>query len=175
MNSYDEVGCCMRVSCLPKVIFNSLTDITPVYLQSKGISALLMDFDNTIVPYTSNQPTDQMIVWLKRMQDSDITLCVVSNSRKPRVVQFCEKYGLSCVTHSRKPFQKGIREALVRHNFQPNATALVGDQIFTDVLGANLGGLTSILITPIHLHNIWLKLRNYIEKPFIFAARGRKV
>jgi len=79
------------------------------------------------------------------------------------------------VTHSRKPFQKGIRAALARHDLRPEETALVGDQIFTDVLGANCGGLRSILIRPLHLHNIWLRLRHLLEKPMIFLARGRRV
>ena len=109
------------------------------------------------------------------MRDADIFLCVVSNSKKTRVVRFCETYALPCVTHSRKPFQKGIRAALARHDLRPEETALVGDQIFTDVLGANCGGLRSILIRPLHLHNIWLRLRHLLEKPMIFLARGRRV
>lgn len=156
------------------MIVNHLTDMTPELLQQRGIRALLMDFDNTIVPYTTDEPTAEMQDWLRRMQASDVFLCVVSNSKKPRVVQFCEMYDLNCVTHSRKPFQKGIREALNHYGLDAGATALVGDQIFTDVLGANCGGLTSILITPISLHNIWLKLRHVIEMPFIFLARGRR-
>lgn len=164
----------MTVSFLPRIILNQLTDITPELLAEFGVSALLMDFDNTIVPYTTNQPTDAMLSWLKRMQASGVFLCVVSNSKKPRVVQFCESHELACVTHSRKPFSKGIQEALTRYSLSPAQTALVGDQIFTDVLGGNCNGLVSVLITPIQLHNIWLRLRNLLEKPFIFAARRRK-
>ena len=57
----------------------------------------------------------------------------------------------------------------------PEQCALAGDQIFTDTLGANLAGITSILVTPIHNHNIWLKLRHVAELPFIFAARKRRI
>lgn len=164
----------MPFSLLPRIIVNHLTDVTPELLRQRGIRALLMDFDNTIVPYTTDEPTVEMLAWLRRMQQSDIFLCVVSNSRKPRVVRFCETHDLNCVTHSRKPFQKGIREALKRYGLDPETTALVGDQIYTDVLGANSGGLTSILIKPIALHNIWLRLRHWLELPFIFLARGRR-
>lgn len=163
----------MPVSCLPKIILPQLTDLSPELLISHGITSLLMDFDNTIVPYTTDVPTERMTAWLQEMQRSGIFLCVVSNSRKQRVVRFCETYDLACVTHSRKPFQKGIRRALHRYDLQPEQTALVGDQIFTDVLGANCGGLTSILITPIQLSNIWLMLRNWAEQPFIRAAKKR--
>lgn len=156
------------------MIVEHLTDITPELLHQRGIRSLLMDFDNTIVPYTTDEPTEAMQNWLRKMQASDIFLCVVSNSKKPRVVRFCEAYDLNCITHSRKPFQKGIQEALSRYDLDPKATALVGDQIYTDVLGANCGGLTSILIRPIALHNIWLRLRHVAEMPFIALARGRR-
>ena len=164
----------MPFSLLPRIIVNHLTDVTPELLQQSGIRALLMDFDNTIVPYTTDEPTEEMQAWLRRMQSSDLFLCVVSNSRKPRVVRFCEAYDLNCVTHARKPFQKGIREALNHSGLDRSSTALVGDQIYTDVLGANCGGLTSILVSPIHLHNIWLRLRYGLEQPFRFLARGRR-
>ena len=165
----------MSFSLLPKLILEQLTDITPALLADSGVRALLMDFDNTIVPYTTNQPSRELLDWLSGMRDADIFLCVVSNSKKTRVVRFCETYALPCVTHSRKPFQKGIRAALARHDLRPEETALVGDQIFTDVLGANCGGLRSSLIRPLHLHNIWLRLRHLLEKPMIFLARGRRV
>lgn len=164
----------MPASLLPRLIVDHLTDLTPELLGEYGIRSLFMDFDNTIVPYTTDKPTEAMDRWLTAMQESEIFLCVVSNSRNQRVVRFCNAHGLHCVTHSRKPFQKGIREALTRYHLDPRTTALVGDQIFTDVLGANCGGLTSILVTPIRLHNIWLKLRNVAEQPFIVLARSRR-
>lgn len=165
----------MSFSLLPKQILERLTDITPPLLSESGVRALFLDFDNTIVPYTTDEPARDVLDWLSRMREAGIFLCVVSNSRKPRVVRFCETYALPCVTHSRKPFQKGIRTALARYGFQPGETALVGDQIFTDVLGANCGGLRSILIRPLRLHNIWLRLRHLLEKPVIFLARRRRV
>lgn len=164
----------MSFSLLPKLILERLTDITPALLADSGVRALFMDFDNTIVPYTTDQPSRELLDWLSGMRSSDVFLCVVSNSKKPRVIRFCETYALPCVTHSRKPFQKGIRAALVRYGLQPGETALVGDQIFTDVLGANCGGLCSILIRPLRLHNIWLRLRHLLEQPMIFLARGRR-
>lgn len=165
----------MSFSLLPKLMLDGLTDITPALLAQCGAGALLMDFDNTIVPYTTSQPSQELVDWLSAMRNADIFLCVVSNSKKPRVVRFCETYALPCVTHSRKPFQKGIRAALARYDLRPEETALVGDQIFTDVLGANCAGLRSILIRPLRLHNIWLRLRHLLEKPMIFLARGRRV
>lgn len=164
----------MPLSLLPRVVVSRLTDVTPAMLRELGVRALLLDFDNTIVPYTTDAPTEAMARWLRELPEAGIFLAVVSNSRKDRVVRFCRAAGLPCITHSRKPFQKGIGQAMARFQLEPSATALAGDQIFTDVLGANCGGLTSILVTPIHLHNVWLKLRYGLEQPFRLLARGRR-
>ena len=161
----------MAFSLLPTIILPALTDVSPELLRGRGIKLLMLDFDNTVVPYTTSVPTEQMHVWLEVMAKSDIQLCVVSNSHKDRVKIFCQKYGIDCITHANKPFPKGIKECLAKYAVDPNACALVGDQIFTDTLGANCTGVTSILVTAIDNHNIWLKLRHVAELPFILLAR----
>ena len=165
----------MSVSLLPFAITEKLTDLTPEYLEKQGIRLLMLDFDNTIVPYTTNEPTEEMAAWLKAMTASDITLCVVSNSKKDRVKIFCEKWSIPCITHANKPFPKGIRQCLEKFGVPQAACALVGDQIFTDTLGANGCGVRPILVKAIDNHNIWLKLRHVAEKPFIFMAKNRRI
>ena len=165
----------MSLSFLPKIITNALTDITPELLRSRNIRLLMLDFDNTIVPYTRNEPTEAMEKWLREMASSDIQICVVSNSKKDRVKVFCGQYGIPCITHAGKPFTKGIRECLVKFNVPAWEAALVGDQIYTDTLGANSAGVTSILVKAIDNHNFWLKARHVLEKPFIYAARKRRI
>ena len=165
----------MSFSLLPTFITPKLTDLTPQQLRSWEIQLLMMDFDNTIVPYTTSTPTEEMDRWLREMAASDIQLCVVSNSKKDRVKVFCGQYGIDCITHTRKPFRKGIRQCMNKYRFPPSHCALVGDQIFTDILGANGFNVTSILVDAIDNHNIWLKLRHVAELPFIFLARKRRI
>ena len=165
----------MPFSPLPKIITDALTDITSELLKSRNIQLLMLDFDNTIVPYTRNEPTPLMEKWLKDMVASDIQICVVSNSKRDRVKIFCEAYGIPCITHASKPFTKGIRECLAKFQIPADRAALVGDQIYTDTLGANAAGVTSILVKAIDNHNFWLKARHVLEKPFIFAARKRRI
>ena len=165
----------MGFSLLPKMILPALTDVSPELLRDRGIKLLMLDFDNTIVPYTTSVPTAEMQNWLKHMVKSDIQLCVVSNSHKDRVKIFCEAYGIPCITHANKPFPKGIRECLAQFQANPQNCALVGDQIFTDTLGANCTGVTSVLVKAIDNHNIWLKLRHGAEMPFILMASKRRV
>lgn len=161
----------MSFSLIPKMLCPALTDLTVERLHRAGVTFLMLDFDNTIVPYTNDVPTPEIEAWLQAMQASDIGLCVVSNSHKTRVVKFCEARGIPCITHSKKPFTKGIFQCRDKFSLDLSHAALVGDQIYTDVLGANCAGAVSILVRPIHLHNIWLRLRHVAELPFIFIGK----
>lgn len=165
----------MRLSFLPKLMVPALPALTEDLLKKKGIRLLMLDFDNTIVPYTTNVPTGEVEAWLQTMAMSDIPICVVSNSRKDRVKQFCRRYGICCITHAKKPFSKGIRQCLQQFGMHPEECALAGDQIFTDTLGANCAGVQSILVKPIQNHTVWLKARHVLERPFIWLAKGRKI
>lgn len=166
----------MPFSLLPKRMTKALTDVTPELLRSQNIRLLMLDFDNTIVPYTTDVPTQAMERWLKNMNaQEDIQVCIVSNSHNDRVPAFCKKYGLDCITHAKKPFSRGIRQCLEKYGIPAGQAALVGDQIYTDTLGANCMGVTSILVKAIDNHTFWLKARHVLELPFIFLAGNRRL
>ncbi len=166
----------MPFSLLPKRMTKALTDVTPELLRSRNIRLLMLDFDNTIVPYTTDVPTQAMEHWLKNMNaQEDIQVCIVSNSHNDRVPAFCEKYGLDCITHAKKPFSRGIRQCLEKYGIPAGQAALVGDQIYTDTLGANCMGVTPILVKAIDNHTFWLKARHVLELPFIFLAGNRRL
>ena len=165
----------MPFALLPAIRVETITQLRPEDLTNRGIRLLMLDFDNTIVPYTRDVPTDEMTAWLEQMCNSSVMLCVVSNSKRPRVQEFSRKYGLACITHARKPGTQGIRRCMETYGFQPKECALAGDQIYTDTLGANRAGITSILVDAIHNHTIWLKLRHVAELPFRMAAEKRRI
>lgn len=164
----------MPFSCLPTVTVSSVTSLTEAYLLAQKIHLLMLDFDNTIVPYTTDTPTPEMDAWLKRMLASRVKLCVVSNSHNDRVKIFCRGYGMDCITHAKKPFSRGIHECLEKYGIPKENCALAGDQIFTDTMGARCAGIRAILVKPIDNHNFWLKARHVLEQPFIFMARKRR-
>lgn len=130
----------MSISLLPKCIAHALPDITPAQLRKQGIKLLMLDFDNTIVPYTTDVPTENMKDWISVMKKSGIRLCVVSNSKKERVKVFCATYGLDCITHARKPFAKGIRQCLAAYGIPAQNAALAGDQILRTPWGQTARG-----------------------------------
>ncbi len=165
----------MPFSPLPKLMAPALTDITPELLKARSIRLLMLDFDNTIVPYTTTVPTPEMEKWLREMNAGEIPICIVSNSRNDRVPKFCRERGIAVITHAKKPFSKGIQECLAKYGIPAEHAALVGDQIYTDTLGANCAGVTSILVEAIDNHNFWLKARHVLEMPFIFIARNRRI
>ena len=165
----------MSLSFLPCLQADRVTDLTPELLKKQGIKLLMLDFDNTIVPYTTNEPTEEMVAWLKMMAESSVQLCVVSNSKRDRVKVFCKEYGLDCITHAKKPFSKGINACLSRYDLPADRCALAGDQIYTDVLGANCAGVRSVLVKAIDNHNFWLKARHVLELPWIFIAKKRRI
>ncbi len=164
----------MPFSLLPRTVVAALPNLTPRLLRGMGVTLLLLDFDNTVVPYTTDTPEPAIRAWFRTMKEQGVRLCVVSNSRKPRVVEFCRQWELPCYTRCRKPSPKWVRQAAQELDTPLTQCALVGDQIYTDVLAANLAGVRSILVRPIHLHNFWLKARHVLEQPFLLLARHRK-
>jgi len=154
----------------------ALTDIRPEHLHAWGVKLLMLDFDNTIVPYTTTVPTEEMETWLREMNArEDVKLCIVSNSHNDRVPKFCRERNIAVITHAKKPFTRGINACLKKYGMDAKDAALVGDQIFTDTLGANCAGVQSILVKAIDNHNFWLKARHVLELPFIFFARKRRI
>ena len=166
----------MPFSFLPRLMTGKTTDVTADLLRQRNIRLLMLDFDNTIVPYTTTVPTPEMEKWLEEMNAlEDIQLCIVSNSHNDRVPNFCAERGIDVITHAKKPFPKGINECLAKYGIPASHAALIGDQIFTDTLGANNAGVMPILVEAIDNHNFWLKARHVLEMPFIFIARNRRI
>ena len=163
------------LSFLPTYWFPQLTELRPEFLQERGITLLLLDFDNTMLPYTTDEPTPELLAWMERMRAAGIRLCIVSNSHRQRVPNFSAQYDIPCVLRAVKPRTRGIRTAMQQFSASKAETALVGDQTYTDVLGANLAGITSLQVRSIHNHTIWLKLRHVLELPFLWMARKRRV
>ena len=133
-----------------------------------GIQALILDIDNTLVTYDDPKPTESVSAWLDAMHSAGIQTAFVSNNHLPRVESFCE--GLDCYYHadSMKPSRKYLRCAMTHMETNPDNTALVGDQLFTDVLAANRCMMRSFLVSPIKdKTSLFFRTKRWLEKPFI--------
>ena len=165
----------MNFPLLPVWVTETVTDVEPSFFQKHGYQLVMLDFDNTLLPYTTNKPEQAVVNWLDRLKGEGLKVCIVSNSHKPRVPDFCREYGIDCITGARKPFPSGIRQCLAHYDIPSERAVLIGDQIYTDTLGGNCAGVDTILVRSIDNHNFWLKLRHMAERPFIFFARKRRI
>ena len=133
----------------PDIKLDKITDITLKMLQSKNIDSLLLDVDNTMSTHHSAILTDGLENWLFEMKSSGIKLIILSNSVEKRVKPFAERIGLDYIHTGLKPLPFGFLRGVKRLKSKRKNTAIVGDQIFTDILGGNASGLKTVLLTPI--------------------------
>lgn len=135
----------------PDFQYETLQDIPVEMLRKNGITGLLLDLDNTVAPWNDNTLTAEVRDWFAQIKEAGIVACIVSNNRQPdRVAAVADVleilYVYKAAKPSRKAFQKGV-ETLEKESKE---VAVIGDQLFTDVLGGNRAGLKTILVTPIH-------------------------
>ncbi len=161
---------------VPNFHFSSIEAIDLVRLRQRGVKLLLADLDNTLVPYSVQIPTEQVRQFKERVEAAGITLFILSNSRKPgRAKEFAAALGVPYEGHAGKPKIGGFQRAMQRMQVTPEETAIVGDQIFTDIWGGNRAGVLSLLVTPISRDNPFRALRYAIETPFRSRAQSGEV
>lgn len=149
----------------PKMFVEKVQDIDLNGLAAKGIKGLILDIDNTLVASHVKYADENVIKWIKTVQDFGFKACIVSNASKTRVVLFNEKLKLFAIHRASKPGTRAFLKAASHMGLNPPEIAVVGDQIFTDVYGANRAGMYSILTTPIHPEEFFLvKFKRIFEK-----------
>lgn len=133
----------------PTIYRRRITDVTVEDLRRMGARAVLLDVDNTLTTHDAPDLEDAVELWLQEMQAEGFSLVIVSNNRAERVEPFAETIGLPFVACARKPLPYGYRAAASLLQIPKRECIAIGDQIFTDVLGANLARINSILLEPI--------------------------
>ena len=149
----------------PDIKLCGITDITVELLNRYNIKALLLDVDNTMSTHHGTVLTDGLMEWIAQMQENGIKLMVLSNSKKARIEPFAARIGLPFISLGCKPLPTGYLRGVKALGENRKNVAIVGDQIFTDVLGGNVVGVKTILLTPIKLEDGWsFKVRRRLEK-----------
>ena len=134
----------------PHLRVEKVEELTLDRLDGLGLDALLLDVDCTLKRYHNTDVTPEVAAWIQQLRAGGIGMCLVSNGMGPRIQRFAEKLDLPFVAKALKPFPFGCRAAVRRMGFQRKRTAMVGDQLFADVIAGRLAGLKSILVRPIH-------------------------
>ena len=148
----------------PKAHFNNVKEISIEFLEKNNIKALILDVDNTLIDYDRNMP-DGTVEWVEQLKHNGIKFYIVSNTnKKDKVEQVSQKLKIKYKHFAMKPFKRGFKYIQTKEKQKAPNIAVVGDQIFTDILGGNRCKMFTILIEPIAEKDIWLtKVKRPIE------------
>lgn len=164
----------------PKAHFNNVREIEIDFLQKNKINALILDVDNTLIDYDKNLE-DSTISWAKYLKENGIKLYILSNSnKKEKVKTVAEKLEIEYEYFGKKPLKSGFKKVQKKLQEKPQNIGVVGDQIFTDVLGGNRCKMFTILVEPISEKDIWLTvikrpIENLIKKRYVAKTKERGV
>jgi len=152
----------------PDIKLKRVTDITIELLNKFDIKALILDVDNTLSTHHGQILTDGLEDWIEKMHKGGIKLTVLSNSKEKRVRPFAKKIGLNYISLGLKPLPFGYLRAVKQLGLARKNTAIVGDQIFTDIIGGNFVGVKTVLLTPIQPEPMFsFRVRRNLEKKII--------
>lgn len=142
--------------CVPAVF-----DIDLDRLRSKGIRALIVDLDNTLLAWDQENPSERLMRWIARVREKGFQICIVSNGMSARVQRIADKLGVTAITQAIKPRKRPFHQALQLFGLEAREVAVVGDQLFTDVLGGNRVNMYTILVKPVGRnemkHTQWIR------------------
>lgn len=156
----------------PDYYYRSVQDIDLGALKERGVTTLLVDLDNTLLPRNSEGVTDDARAWVASVLTCGMQLCIVSNNWHARVEAIAAQMGVPIVARAVKPLPKAFRTALVTMDARREETAVVGDQMFTDVLGGNLLGLATVLVVPLSASDLpHTRLLRLIERVLLANRR----
>jgi putative phosphatase len=133
----------------PDLYLHSVRDIDVDGLKARGIDTLLIDLDNTLVPRDTNVVPEDIVQWCSALADDGITVCLVSNNWHERVKRIAGELGFSLVSRAVKPLPIAFLRAIKLVGSSRSRSAIVGDQMFTDVLGGKLLGIMTIMVLPL--------------------------
>ncbi len=133
----------------PDLHVASVTDVTLEWLRSRQVRGVLVDADDTIVTRSAGPVDPAFVAWLQGLLQAGLRVAVLSNGDRQRVVALGAELGIRAFALSGKPLGMAFRRGVKALGTTPATTAMVGDQLFTDVLGAKWAGLVSVLVTPL--------------------------
>lgn len=132
----------------PDIYIKSIFELPIESLEKKGIKALAFDIDNTVAPFDVAEPDDKSVEFFKNLKKRGFRLILLSNNNKNRITIFNKKLNIIAVSKAGKPSGKKLKKVLEKIGIKPNEAAVIGDQVFTDVLCAHNAGCIGIYSEP---------------------------
>lgn len=133
----------------PDHYYRRVTDIDLDALRAEGIDTLLIDIDNTILPRDTGEMAQELSDWASKLLGEGFKVCLLSNNWHDHVKRIADMFGFCMIARALKPLPFGFRQAMRTLGSKRATTAIIGDQMFTDILGGNLAGVTTVLVMPL--------------------------
>lgn len=154
----------------PKANFNNVREIKIDFLHKNGIKALILDVDNTLIDYEKNLK-EETIEWAEDLKKQGIKLYILSNSnKKEKVRTVAQKLDVEYDYFAKKPLKIGFNKVQEKLKENPENIGVVGDQIFTDIIGGNRCKMFTILVEPIEEKDIWITM---LKRPIENVIKNR--
>ena len=157
----------LRLLC-PQWVFDNYEAVTPEFLKEHGVKLLLADLDFTLAPKSQSEPDESLTRWIGALKEAGIEFAILSNNRSPvRVEKFCKPLKVGYVGHAGKPGTRGFHEAMARYGARAEETAMLGDKLLTDALGARRSGVLMLMVEPKGgPDGAWNHVLHALQEPF---------
>ncbi len=155
----------MKKLMKPDYMFRTYDEITPEFLTSLGVKAVLSDVDNTLAPYEQPEPDEKLMAWINGLREAGISIAFISNNEQERLDLFNKNLGVPAYWKSGKPFKKSLLRAMADLGTDRTNTVMLGDQLLTDAWAGNAAGLKVIIVPPIKDKlNLFFRFKRWLEK-----------
>ena len=155
----------MKKYLLPNEYIDSVFNVDIHHLKKRNIKAIIVDIDNTLVSWETKEADEKVQGFINMLKENGFCVCMLSNATKQRVQIFNNALNIHAIPNAAKPSRRAFRRALELMGSAPHNTAVIGDQVFTDILGGNRLGLYTILVSPIAQKEfIWTRLVRKLER-----------
>ena len=164
----------MKHPLMPDYMFRTFDEVTPEFLSTLGIRAILADIDNTLAPYEQSEPDERIRGWIASLSAAGISIAFVSNNNAERVELFNRTLGVPAYPKSGKPFKKNLRKAMNVLGGTKETTVMLGDQLLTDALAGHNLGVKCIIVPPIRdKKSRFFRFKRWLERPVVKRFKKR--
>ena len=159
---------------MPQFLIPDVSALTEEFLKENGIRGIIFDIDNTLVGFRTPKPTKENLALFARLKKQGIQFAIASNNSKNRVDTFAKGLGVSAYHRACKPLGFALAKLRKEFGLKSGEIALVGDQIYTDMLGGNLAGMITVLVEPIdQKETVFFKIKRALEIPVVNRKRRK--
>ncbi|WP_010252554.1 YqeG family HAD IIIA-type phosphatase [Acetivibrio cellulolyticus] len=157
----------------PRLKIDKVQDIELNMLTKNKIKGLILDIDNTLVPEHVAEADKNAVEWIAKVKNAGFKVCIVSNASEKRVVKFNEKLQVNAIHKASKPGSRAFMKAARLMDIKAEETAVIGDQIFTDIFGGNRVNMFTILVKPIDKREVIYVRAKRIAEKYVLAKHEK--